>query len=255
MFSHERGSGSNSCGEILTGLLTTCAIILAGCANRSDAFPPDAPALQQFMESHSTSIVRLGEDAEELREAFLQGTRIGATPVTHGVALPHVRLESLEHPEMVLVRAREGIDISLDGVPPFGHHHTETRAFALFFLASPEDDPARHLRILAQVAGRVDEASFREEWEGARDEQALKEVLLRDERFVTLKISKQAATADFVGRALREIQMPEDTLLTVVRRHGDAFVPRGSTVLQEGDRVTVIGTPRRIRELYERYGS
>jgi mannitol/fructose-specific phosphotransferase system IIA component (Ntr-type) len=199
---------------------------------------------------------RVGEEPVELREAFLQGTRIGATPVTHGVALPHVRLKSLQHPELVLVRAKEGIDIQLDGEPPFGHHHhTEPRVFALFFLASPEGDPARHLRILAQIAGRVDESSFRQEWESARDEHALKEVLLRDERFLTLTVSTRRATADFVGRALREIEMPEDTLVTVIRRQGDAFVPRGSTVLHEGDRVTIIGTPRRIRELDELYGS
>jgi Trk K+ transport system NAD-binding subunit len=41
--------------------------------------------------------------------------------------------------------------------------------------------------------------------------------------------------------------------VTVILRHEDAIVPSGSTVLQEGDRVTLIGTPERIHELGRRY--
>ena len=29
--------------------------------------------------------------AEEIQKQFLEGTRMGATPVTHGIALPHLK--------------------------------------------------------------------------------------------------------------------------------------------------------------------
>lgn len=213
---------------------------------------PEALTFDELVDLVSPLLAeRADEDVGLIKDGLLQGTRIGATPVTHGVALPHVRLDHLAHPEMVLVRSKTRIIVPLDGNAPA--HSEPPEVFALFFLASPQADPALHLRILAQIAGRVDEDSFQQEWEGARDDHALKEVLLRDERFLTLRIAKARKTAPFVGRALREVSMPEDTLITVVRRHGEAFVPRGSTVLREGDRVTIIGTPERIRELDVEY--
>lgn len=202
---------------------------------------------------------RVPATAEELRQGFLEGTRVGATPVTHGVALPHVRLGDLEHPEMVIVRCRPGIDIPLDDELIPGHrlhpHHDDNHtAFAAFFLASPDADPAQHLRILAQLAERVDEHSFRDEWIDARDEQRLKEVLLRDECFLSLRIHKKTATASLLGRTLRDIHLPEGALITAIRRgSGRILVPSGSTELRENDRVTIIGTPERIRELEKLY--
>jgi basic amino acid/polyamine antiporter, APA family len=53
--------------------------------------------------------------------------------------------------------------------------------------------------------------------------------------------------------ALREIRFPERSLVAMVSRGGSFHVPRGSTVLREGDRITVIGEPDEIGELYEEY--
>ncbi len=223
----------------------------------SRALVYEAPAGTTFEElvEHVSPLLadRVEREAEELSRGFLQGTRIGATPVAHGVALPHLRLDDLDHPELLLVRSASGIEIPLDEENPLGPHPGHT-AFAVFFLISPEDDPARHLRILAQIADRVDADSFRGEWEEAESAQKLKEVLLRDERFLTLKVRSEGPTAVLLGRALADVRLPEGTLITFVRRRGEAFVPRGKTVLREGDRVTIIGTPERIGDLAARFG-
>ena len=47
--------------------------------------------------------------ANELADGFLQGTRMGATPVSHGVALPHIRLEMLDRAYLLLARVRAGV--------------------------------------------------------------------------------------------------------------------------------------------------
>lgn len=194
---------------------------------------------------------RVPASHEELREGFLQGTRVGATPVTRSVALPHLRLKGLEHPEIALVRAPEQDPVTW--THPEDEHEKEERAYALFFLISPEEDPAQHLRLLAQIAGRVDENSFRQDWFEAHDAHGLKEVMLRDESFLTLAISQRQPTGAMLGHSVREVQMPEGTLITLVRRNGRAFVPNGSTVLEEGDRITIIGSAERVRELEVRY--
>ncbi len=44
---------------------------------------------------------------------------------------------------------------------------------------------------------------------------------------------------------------PRDCLIAIVRRGDFTFVPRGSTVLQTGDRLTIIGQPEGIGTLRE----
>ena len=184
----------------------------------------------------------------EIKEQFLKGTRIGATPVTHGIALPHLRIEGLKQAEMVLVRCNEGVNITFKN--PLSHHDTEEHAVvkAIFFLISPEDNPTLHLRILAQIAGRVDEDTFAMEWENALDEQELKEVLLNDEHYVSLVLVNDHKNGIMIGKELRYIDFPKGCLVAILKRGDLSIIPDGNTVLQEGDRLTVIGEPKGLSE-------
>jgi NhaP-type Na+/H+ and K+/H+ antiporter len=121
------------------------------------------------------------------------------------------------------------------------------------FLVSAEHDPALHLRLLAQIASRVDQDDFRPAWLEAPDSHALKEVLLRNERFLSLGLLKGSRTQALVGLAIRDISFPEGCLVAIVRRRDEVIVPRASTVLQEGDWLTVIGNPDGIRQLHGQF--
>ncbi len=189
---------------------------------------------------------------DELAKGFLEGTRIGLTPVAHGVSLPHLRLFGLDRPRMVMVRSAEGIRVDVADV--HGVHAADEPSHALFFLVSPEEHPRQHLRILAQIAERVDDDGFMAAWLGARNEQVLKETLLAEERYFKLRLERGGPGAGFVGRALRELDLPEGVLIALVRRHGRFLVPRGSTVLEEGDRLTVIGGETEIARLRSELG-
>lgn len=48
------------------------------------------------------------------------------------------------------------------------------------------------------------------------------------------------ASAPSVGKALAELSLPQGLLVVLVERAGTQFVPAGSTVLQAGDRLTVV---------------
>jgi len=58
------------------------------------------------------------------------------------------------------------------------------------------------------------------------------------------------------GAAVRELGLPRSALIAVVARGVDTIPPRGSTVLQPGDRLFVLA-PRRIRpeleDVFERW--
>ncbi len=198
---------------------------------------------------------RLPLSVEEVERRFTESARYGVAPIAHGAILPHFRSHLLEHSEMVLVRSREGVRL-----PPSSDDATEAkpaedvrRVYALFFLISPEQEPGRHLRILAQIAGRIEDESFLDAWLTARDQQKLKEVLLRDERFLVLHVGRTEATESLIGVRLCDSGFPKGTLTTMIRRGGEIFVPNGGTALQRGDRLTIIGDPKGIDQMRSMY--
>lgn len=187
--------------------------------------------------------------AEELANMFLEGTRVGATPVAKGVALPHTRFPGIDKPLMALCRVHEGvhIDINVD------HNHIESSQgeaiYAVIFLVSPEGDASQHLRMLAQLASFMDNDKFKANWLGAMDDAHLREVLLRDERYMSIDVSRDGPAKGYIGREIRNLTLPEGCLITAIRRHQETLIPRGRTSLRVGDRLTVIGVPEAIAAL------
>ena len=196
---------------------------------------------------------RVPHTVDEIEKQLLDRTHIGSTPVTHGVGLPHLRIDGIEHCEMVLVRSLQGIHIQF--TDPLTEHEVEAQLTAIFFLFSPEHDPSQHLRILAQIARRADDENFLREWHAASDEVELKEALLHDEAFLFLTLRHNHATTDLIGRALRETDFPEGCLVAMLRRGGRMVIPRGDTVLRENDRLTILGNNEGLRNLEARFGA
>ncbi len=184
------------------------------------------------------SIIPLTE--QDICRQILDGNKVGATPVTRGVALPHFRSDKIERAEMVLVRARQGVRIGLFSPLTYQEEGVE-EVLALFFLVSPDQNPTQHLRILARIAERVDEESFIREWQQAGDEQGLRQSLLHDDHFLLLNLGGGSRTASMIGQSLRDLAIPKGCLVAMLSREGKSFVPDGSTVLEEGDRLLVIG--------------
>ncbi len=196
---------------------------------------------------------RLPIGTEEIFDGFGRGVQMGGTPVAHGAALLHMRLPHLETSEMVLVRCNGGVRVDVED-EDVARQAASVPIQAVFFLVSGEADPGRHLRILAQLAGRVEEETFMDEWLGGRHEQELKETLIRDDRFLSLKLVSGTKAEALVGHPLHEVDLPPGCLIALIRRYGEMLVPRGRTVLREGDRLTIIGSPAGLRVLAERWG-
>ena len=123
------------------------------------------------------------------------------------------------------------------------------------YLVSPEGNPGEHLRTLARIASRVDDDRFLDDWLAARDEQDLKEALVHDERLCSLTIRDSGPTAPLIGLALRELPLHDGTLVALVSRRAGVIVPTGSTVLEEGDRLTILGGPAALERIRDRFGA
>jgi mannitol/fructose-specific phosphotransferase system IIA component (Ntr-type) len=190
---------------------------------------------------------------ETLQHGFLEGAPYSAVSVSHGAALPYCRLDGIDEPEMVMVHCQSGICVNLED--EIEDMDLSDPVYAFFFLVSPTDDEGEHLRTLATLANRVDEEQFLVEWRAAGNEQEIKESLLHHERYLTLHLLSSTSTGDLIGRSVADLNLPAGMLVALVRRNGQIRVPSGSTTLQEGDRMTVIGNPAGIDRLYELYRS
>ncbi len=177
-------------------------------------------------------------DPAAIKRSFIDGTATGMTPVAPGIALPHILVDRIDRPELVLVRSRDGIPVEAHpSAGPDGEH----RAYAFFFLASPKGDPGLHLRMLAQIAGRADEEDFVSDWLRAADASELKQVVVHDKHFMRIHVETGGPAEAMIGRSLREASIPSNCLVAVVARGARSIIPSGDTVLQDGDVLTVIG--------------
>ena len=191
------------------------------------------------------------ETYENLYRQFFEGTVLGVTPSAHGAALPHSRVEGLKQMEMVMVRSKSGIDIKVTN--PATDEQEEQVLHAIFFLLSPLDNPTQHVRMLAQVARQIENEDFMSDWIAAEDEQQLKESILHNERFHSIYIHKDSPTEQLIGKPLSDIDMPEGSLVALIRRGDKTIIPRGSTIIHEYDRITVIGEPSSMKEFHKTY--
>lgn len=201
-------------------------------------------------------ILPVGADA--LARTLLEETELGLTPISHGLALPHVRLREVTVHHLLLVRAREGIAFPDDRVMRVpveaGEDGQPDEVYGLLVLVSPTDHPEEHLQMLARLAGHVRTERFLEDWRAADGPGDLKRLLLRGERIEVLRLAESGPTAGLCGHSLAEVDLPEGVVVTLVRRGAEALVPAGNTELRTGDVVTVVGSEEGIRRLRDRLG-
>lgn len=196
---------------------------------------------------------RVPHSREEIAGRIMEGTRLGATPVTHGVALPHLRIDGLDQPLMVLVRSKAGVHITFNN--PLTDDPADDTAIvtAIFFLISPLESAGQHLRILAEIAGRVDDETFAGDWDAAEDEIGIRKALLRSDRSLTLLVQQDSPSAVMIGQSIRDLPIPSGCLITWLRRGKEVFIPHGTTIIEEHDKLTVIGEPADIHQFSQQF--
>jgi Trk K+ transport system NAD-binding subunit len=124
---------------------------------------------------------------------------------------------------------------------------------AFVFLVSPERQLGPHLRSVAQIVTTIDAPDFLERWIACQSEQEMRALLLRDERFMQLTVHKDGTGAELLGSRLRDPNFPAGVLVALVHRDDSSFVPTGDEIIQEGDRLTIIGNPGTVESLRHRF--
>ncbi len=191
---------------------------------------------------------KMGISLNKLKQMFMTSDDYTAITIAEGVALNHARIEKNISPELVLVRIKEGYSKQKMPSSDADKKKDNTLHSIIFFVSSKENS-GQHLRILAHIAEMVGSKSFLERWCKAENDEELKEILLRDERFIRITLSSDDKTGQYVGKMIKEVSFPGQSLITIIRRNGDIKIPHGITVLQEGDELSIIGEIEDIQEL------
>ncbi|MGJ3237597.1 MAG: amino acid permease [Anaerolineae bacterium] len=182
-------------------------------------------------------------------QGFIDTVESNYTLAEYNAAIPSLRLPEISAPQLVIIRIKEGLLINQDAYDDTA----KVTVYALFFLVSPDNNPGQHLRILAQLAKHIETERFTEDWLRASDAQELKEILLHDERVLTLWLNPDHPTESLIGKKLYEVDWRGDTLVAIIRRDGREIIPHGHTELFRGDRVTIIGSAQNIQWLFDEY--
>ncbi|PWN06214.1 amino acid transporter [Rhodohalobacter mucosus] len=216
----------------------------------------EAEQIEEITERVSERLAdRVGLPTNTLVELFHDESSEGVLPVGNNTGLKHIRIDSGTDTEIVLVRVKEGIRIDNENVVNVAdtEESDDDVLHALIYLVSSNKKSGQHLRILAHLAEMIDSVDFCSRWNDAKDEAELREILLRDERFINLTIYSKGNTSELIHKKVKDLVLPGESLITIIKRSGQIIFPHGNTVLREDDELSIIGEKDDIEELKKQY--
>lgn len=165
------------------------------------------------------------------------------------VSILYARQEGIDHPSLHIVLTHDSISKPVEKAGIKSEDHI--RIF--FFLVNSNEEPKQQLRMLSRLVDIVEREEFINEMFRLRSHRKIKEYLLHNERFITVQLIKGSIQSEMIGKPLKEIRFPSDVLVALVERDSETFAPHGNTVLLENDALTIIGEPRSISQLFDKY--
>jgi mannitol/fructose-specific phosphotransferase system IIA component (Ntr-type) len=115
---------------------------------------------------------QLNTSPSTLARKLIERERQSSTVLSPFLAIPHIIIDGNHAFSLVIIRCREGVFFS-DDLPA---------VHAIFLLVGTMDERSFHLHTLAAIAGIVHNPSFEDFWMRAKDEHALRDILLLGSR-------------------------------------------------------------------------
>ncbi len=194
-----------------------------------------------------------GVPEDTLVHGFLEERGGGFVSVSPGVALFHLRVADLDRPALLFARCAQGFVGS--PADPDGRDEDMAEVRAVFCLVSPKAAAALHLRLLGALAAAVADPVFLDSWSKASSEPELRATLIGTGRALTVRLGDLGLVPAVESAPLHTLGLPKGTLVALVRRGKQSYVPDGSFEVRRGDVITVLGDPDRLEEVGARFRS
>ena len=179
---------------------------------------------------------------------------IHATPEDSFIALPnvlvfHAKYKDVLYPSVHIVISKTPIG----GTLPFEDYELTMPVRICAFLVNSVEKPKQQLRMLSRLLDILERENIVKALLNMDSHREIKEYMLQNERFVSIKLLKGTPQEEMVGLQLKEIQLPKDVLVALVERDNKTFAPNGSTTLITNDILTIVGEVKSISKLYNKY--
>jgi len=210
-----------------------------------------APPIEDIIDKVCRELsTRISFSKSELVELFEEDYKDGIIPVGNASALQHIRIDDDVDTEVALVRLHDGIEIDREEFEDISSEEEKDGLIhCIIYLISSKKKSGQHLRIIAHLAEMIDSIDFYERWMSAKDEAHLREILLRDERFINITLRKNDITAAMIDKSVKELELPGESLITLIKREGKIIFPHGKSTLKENDELSIIGDKSDIKEM------
>jgi amino acid transporter/mannitol/fructose-specific phosphotransferase system IIA component (Ntr-type) len=144
-------------------LIETCPVLDLPGSNTLDTF---------FRQAAENLTDNLSLDTETINDLLLAREKESNTAISPELAIPHIIIEGEGRFEVLLARCREGINFSEEA----------PSVKAVFVLAGTRDGRNFHLRCLSNIAQIVQDPQFMKRWLAAKNETALRDLILLGRR-------------------------------------------------------------------------
>lgn len=182
---------------------------------------------------------RVGGESENMVNAIKEEVSHWSGAVKFDISLAPVLLEGIKQPEMIILRG----DIKL----------MNKNIKGMIVLVDDENHSDRMVKLMAQLENSMSHSKFSEIWEQADDAEKIKMTLIQDVQTLAVVMKDTGATAKMNGSRIRDIELPDHSLVAVVYRDGKMIVPDPDTEVKEGDEVIFIAQGEALEELKERF--
>jgi len=107
--------------------------------------------------------------------------------------------------------------------------------------------------MLSSILNIAERDHFIKDVFSAKTARKIVEYLLQDKRYISFSLTKKEPSQILINKRLMEISLPKDVLVVFIDRKNTSFAPKGNTVLLENDVLTIVGEPRSINTLYDKF--
>ncbi len=186
---------------------------------------------------------------EGIMQKFIQALPDDSVIALPGVLVFHAKFKDLLHPSLQLFVSQAPIR----GALPFKEEELKTTIHICAFLINSDENPKQQLRMLSRLVDILEREYIVKTLLNMDSHREIKEYMLQNERFVSIKLLKGTAQEAMIGLQLKEIQLPKDVLVALIERDNKTFAPNGSTVLLADDVLTILGEIKSISKLFKGY--
>ena len=186
---------------------------------------------------------------EDMINEFLTTSAVEPALIIPEVSVLFAKNEGIDHPSLHIVISEKGINkpVMKNGIS------SEDYIKIFFFLVNPSNEPRQQLRMLSRLIDIVERENFVSEMLKTKNQREIKEYMLHNERYITLQLLAGTVQSEMIDKQLKEVKYPSEVLVALVERNGATFAPNGNTRLLENDVLTIIGEPKSINQLYQKY--